>query len=390
MNLSFTEEQEMIRDSVRDYFSGAYNFDTHLARIRGRPDIDRACWRQMAELGWLGLGVPSELGGLGAGAEEAMLLMEGCGAALCAEPVRATAVLAAPLLGELGDDASPLARRVLEQAVAGEVSVSLAWTESPRGFVPLNVATKAGVDGAGGFHLSGQKVLVDGGGAAEWLIVPARVSGAEGDLDGISLFLVAGAAPGLTRVSATLLDGSHVADLFLDQVSVAGEALLGVSGQGGPALRAAAYRGMAATCAEAAGAIGKALQICREYLHQRHQFGKPLAAFQALQHRYVDLMMAEERSRSMATLAAIRVQERNFDVGDSMRDLHLAKMIIGRSARLVGAQGIQLHGGMGMAQEYPIGHYYRKLLCCDAAFGTADDHQALLASAGWNSPVRVN
>ncbi|MDT4830450.1 Acryloyl-CoA reductase (NADH) [compost metagenome] len=186
-----------------------------------------------------------------------------------------------------------------------------------------------------------------------------------------------GAAEGLVRSGAPLADGTRSADIaFQDTPATACLA-------SGPAAEAlllrAVYRGLAATCAAALGAMERALEICRDYLHERSQFGKPLAALQVLQHRYVDMLIAAERARSMTLLAALRADQAAAGDAEARRDLSLAKLTVGRSARHVGGQAIQLHGGMGMAYEYPIGHYYRKLLCCDAAFGSQDDHLALLA-----------
>ncbi|MEJ8821276.1 acyl-CoA dehydrogenase family protein [Variovorax humicola] len=388
MNFTLSDEQTMIRDSVRDYFEGAYDFAAHAQRVRQRRGLDPARWQAMAELGWLGLAVPQDAGGLGAGAQEAMLLMEGAGAALCIEPLLATAVLAAPLLaGAVG-----VAAQVLPAVLAGQQSLALAWAESHHGFDPLAVRTTVQRQAEGGFVLHGHKVLVDNGGDADWIVVPARAMAATnktgiqapGDapqdrLGGISLFLVPGNARGLTRVSVPMVDGAWAADLSLDGVALDAGHLIGAWGQGGAALRAAVYRGLAANCAEALGAIGRAIGQCRSYLHERRQFGQPLANFQALQHRFADLLIAEERARSMTLVAAIRAHEGRFDDPESLRDLSLAKLTVGRAARLVGAQAIQLHGGMGMACEHPVGHCYRKLLACDAAFGTPDEHVALLA-----------
>ena len=381
MNLTLSDEQEMIRDSVHDYFTDAYDFETHLKRVAAGRDngIDRARWQAMAELGWLGLTAPDAAGGLGAGPEETMLLMEGAGAALCIEPLLPTVALGVPLLAKAveGSPAADALTRVME----GQASVALAWTESAHGFAPLSVTTTAQVTGDGTYRLDGYKVLVANGADADWIIIPARTGGSSiTDADGISLFLVPRDTAGLTATPVRMLDGSRSADLALAQVDVPASHLIGQPGQGGKLLTAAVYRGLAASCAEALGAMRRSLEICKTYLHERQQFGKPLAAFQALQHRYVEMLIAEERARSLTMLAAIRLRTGDLDDPETLRDLSLAKLGVGRSARMIGGNAIQLHGGMGMAYEYPIGHYYRKLLCCDAAFGSQDDHLALLAS----------
>lgn len=375
MNLNLSEEQEMIRASVFDYFSTAYGFDRHLERLAQSEPADRAAWQAMGELGWLGLTVPHNGGGLGLGPQETMLLMEGAGAALCTEPLLASAVLAAPLLA--GAAAGSPAALALEAAIAGQASLALAWTESDRGFAPLQIDTRAERDGQG-WRVSGRKTLVDNGAQADWLVVTAHGEA------GLALLLVQAGADGLTRAGAPLADGTHSADLVFQNTPVA--ACLASGQDAETLLLRAVYRGLAASCAAALGAMERSLEICRDYLHERSQFGKPLAALQVLQHRYVDMLIAAERARSMTLLAALRADEAAAGDAEARRDLSLAKLTVGRSARHVGGQAIQLHGGMGMAYEYPIGHYYRKLLCCDAAFGSQDDHLALL-SEGLAVPV---
>lgn len=367
MNLTLSEEQEMIRESVFDYFSSAYTFDRHLGRLKNSKRPDAAAWRKMSELGWLGLTVPESDGGLGLGPQETMLLMEGAGAALSVEPLLSTAVVAAPLLAGV-----PAAAPALEATLAGQASLALAWSEGDRGFTPLQIATRA-VNEDQVWRISGSKILVDNGADADWIVVSA-------DSDsGVVLLLVDGRAEGLTRAGAPLADGSHCADLVFEDVTAI--ACLAEGSHAEAQLLRAVYRGVAATCAEALGAMEQSLRICRDYLHERTQFGKLLAAQQVLQHRYVDMLMSAERARSMTLLAAISADKAAAGNAEARRDLSLAKITVGRSARHVGGQAIQLHGGMGMAYEYPIGHYYRKLLCCDANFGSQDDHLSLLTRA---------
>jgi len=370
MNLNLSEEQEMIRASVFNYFSTAYGFDRHLERLRQPERTDPAVWQAMGELGWLGLTVPQEDGGLGLGPQETMLLMEGVGAALSPEPLLASAVLAAPLLAGTAADASTAL--ALRAAIAGQASLALAWAETDRGFTPLCIATRVERDDQG-WRIDGRKTLVDNGAEADWLVVTACGE------DGVALLLVHGDAQGLTRVGAPLADGTRSADLVFENTPAV--ACLASGQKAETLLLRAVYRGLAASCAVALGAMERALEICCDYLHTRKQFGKPLAALQVLQHRYVDMLVAAERARSMTLLATLRADEAAAGNAEALRDLSLAKLTVGRSARHVGSQAIQLHGGMGMTYEYPIGHYYRKLLCCDAAFGSQDDHLALLSEA---------
>lgn len=372
MNLSLSDEQRMIRESVFDYFNASYDFDKHLARLGQGQAPDATRWRMMAELGWLGLSVSDDANGMGMGPQETMLLMEGVGASLNVEPLMATSVLAAPILAAT-QQSGDAARKALEAVLAGNASLALAWTESAEGFRPLDVqATAETADG--GFALSGQKVLVENGADATWIIVPARSA------QGLALLLVDGNAAGLQRTAVSMADGTWCADLRFGRVHVPAGHCLAQGTHAEALLLRAIYRGLAASCAQALGAMDRALAICRSYLHERSQFGQPLARFQVLQHRYVDMLIATERARSMTLLAAIRADEAGAGDADAQRDLSLAKLTVGRSARFVGGQAIQVHGGMGMAYEYPIGHYYRKLLCCDASFGSQDDHLSLLSA----------
>jgi len=322
--------------------------------------------------------VPEESGGVGAGQEEAMMLMQEAGAALCIEPLLATAVMSAPLLAQAASN--PIVSEALEATLEGRASLALAWSENHFGFRPLEIQTRAINQGNGRFVLSGEKVLVDNGATADWIIIPARTDDANPDdpLNGISLFVVSGNAQGLVRKPAQMVDGSWAADLSMDEMPVGEAQLIGEWGQGGAALQAAVYRGVAANCAQALGAMGRSLEICRDYLQERKQFGQTLNSFQALQHRYVDMLIAEERAKSMMLAATIRAAEQEFDRPESVRDFSLAQQVVGQAARMVGANAIQLHGGMGMCLEYPIGHYYRKLLYVDTAFGTPDDHLSQL------------
>ncbi len=375
MNLTLSDEQEMIRESVFDYFSNTYTFERHLERLKSQKRPDEAAWQAMSELGWLGLNVPESDGGLGLGPQEAMLLMEGAGAVLNTEPLLPTAILAAPLLA-----GNPAAAQALQATLAGQASLALAWAENNSGFAPLNITSRAVKDGQS-WRISGHKTMVDNGAEADWLVVSARHD------EGVVLLLVEGNASGLSRTGTRLADGSHCADLVFEDVTATTCLATGPAAE--TQLLRAVYRGLAAVCAEALGAMEKALEICRDYLHERSQFGKPLAMQQVLQHRYVDMLIAVERARSMTLLAALQADAAAAGDAHACRDLSLAKLIVGRSARHVGGEAIQLHGGMGMAYEYPIGHYYRKLLCCDNNFGSQDDHLTLLVAEEAPEPVEA-
>jgi alkylation response protein AidB-like acyl-CoA dehydrogenase len=380
MNLTLSEEQELIRESVADYFARAYSFDDYRRRLGGSEFFDARAWRDMAGLGWIGLAVSPERGGLGLGAQELGLILDGAGAALALEPLVAVAAMSAPLLAAACKNA--VVEEALAAIVAGERTAALAWSEPARGFEPLAIGTRIETVAGGGYAVTGRKTMVEHGGAADWLIVPGRLDrGMEGGADGeIALLLLPGEAEGIERTAVRMADGTQCADIALDGARAGADALLARGDEARDLLLAALHRGLAATCAQAVGAMRQALALCRDYLHERVQFGVPLASMQALQHRFAEMTMAFERAVSMATLASIQADAAPADA-QAAQDLRMAKYIVGQSARYVGAQAIQLHGGMGMTLEYPVGHYYRKLLCCDAALGSCEDHLGLLAGA---------
>ncbi|NYT61653.1 acyl-CoA dehydrogenase family protein [Alcaligenaceae bacterium] len=376
MNLVLTQEQQLIRDSVHDYLAGSYDFSAHFAQLDSKTALDAGRWNDMAQLGWLGINVSEGAGGIGGTAMDAWVVMEGLGASLCCEPVLSTAVLSAPLL-ETAAKNSAEAGKVLAQVLDGKTSVAFAHAESAWGTDFFDLDTVAEPLADGGYRISGKKTLVPGGAGAQWLIVPARIHGAaNGD---IGLFLVSGEASGLTRVGAPMLDGSWAADLVLDQVTVDVQAVLCLPEAGRGMLKQVMRRAISAQCAEAVGAMRAALAICKSYLLERRQFGKSLAEFQVLQHRYVDMCIAYERAYSMSLLAVDCV---DAPTSESDLDLSRAKVVVGQAARKIGGDAIQVHGGMGMTYEYPIGHYYRKLLLCDVQFGSADEHlQSLMETS---------
>src|SRR5699024_4970520 len=283
MNLTYSDEQEMIRSSVFDYFATDYTFEFYLERIQRADYPDPGIWQNMAELGWLGLMVSEDHGGLGLGPQEAFLLMEGAGAALNIEPLLSTAIVAAPLLARGADNAQ--VNNILTEVIAGQQTVALAWAEKPRGFAPTECTTTAADSGAaeGSWLINGKKILVDDGAGAQWLIVSAEHAGELG------LYLVAADSEGVSRTGTTLADGSPVADIEFTHAPAT--ICLATGTQAKELLLQAVYRGLSATCGEAVGAMDRVLEISRQYLHERKQFGKPLAAQQVLQHRFVDMQI---------------------------------------------------------------------------------------------------
>jgi alkylation response protein AidB-like acyl-CoA dehydrogenase len=226
--------------------------------------------------------------------------------------------------------------------------------------------------------LDGAKTLALAAPPAEWIVVSARTAGAPTDPDGISLFLLRREAPGVSMRPYRTVDGHSVADLVFSSVAVPDDQRLGVAGGAFAAIERVVDEAVAALCAEAVGAMERANEITLEYLKTREQFGQKIGKFQALQHRMVDLFMQAELSRSIMIAATIKLDE---GADDAKEMISAAKVHIGKAGKLVGMQGVQLHGGMGMTQEYPIGHYYRRLLAIETMFGNTAFHRARLVQA---------
>ncbi len=369
MDFSLSPEQALFKDSVERFVRDAYPFEKRCRIIAGEDGFSREMWSQFAELGWLGVAVPEALGGSGGSATEVMIVMEAFGRGLVVEPFLSSVILG----GRLAEFGGMAAQRqaLLPDLAQGRLILAFAYAEPQSGYDPFDVETTASEDG-GGYRIEGLKRLVLHAQAADKIIVSARTAGSSRDRDGISLFLVARDAEGLSRRDYRTLDGGRASDLTLEDVRVDGEALLGAPDQALPVIETAIDHAVAALCAEAVGAMAAALEATNDHLKIRRQFGRPLGDFQVLQHRMVDMFMACEEARSMAYMATCKLGD--GDAGARQKALSAAKARIGKAGRFIGGQAVQLHGGMGMTDELIIGHYFKRLVMIDTLFGNADYH----------------
>jgi alkylation response protein AidB-like acyl-CoA dehydrogenase len=365
MDFALDEMQTMIKDSVARWAEKEYDFEKR-RKLAAESGFSEDHWRLFAEMGWLGAGLSEEDGGLGGGAEEAAILAEEFGKVLLLEPYLAVAVLATQCLLGTGNDA---ARALVPEIAAGETRVVLAHEEVRAMGVLSHVATTASTDGA----INGVKTLVIGAPFAAKLIVSARTGGDTRDTNGIALYLVDVDAPGVEKRDYRLSDGQRASEITFKGAK--GE-LIAVDGF--PALDRAYAHAIVILAAEAVGAMERAMWITRDYLKTRKQFGRTLNEFQALQHRMADILIELELARS-----ALYKALGQLDADPAERRLVLAalKVQLGKSTRFVGAQAIQLHGGIGVTEEYSIGHYFKRLILVDSQFGTSAQHQKLLAKA---------
>jgi alkylation response protein AidB-like acyl-CoA dehydrogenase len=300
---------------------------------------------------------------------------EALGAALVVEPYFASTVLAGQAIAAAGNPTQCAA--LLPPLVSGEMIYTLAHTEADAGADLAWVASSARLEG-GRWLLSGRKTGVPAAPWADAFVVAARTAGAAGERRGIGLFVVPAGAPGLRVDAYPRYDGARAGELQLDAVAVDAAAALGDPAAGFAALERAVDMATVAACADALGAMTAVLSKTGEYLATRRQFDAPLASFQVLQHRLVDMFAAVEASRSMLLLAALQAD--NPVPGERARAVSAAKVAIGERARYVAQQGVQLHGGVGMTEELDIGHYFRRLTLFQHAFGGSDHHLQRFAS----------
>ncbi|MGH7126722.1 MAG: acyl-CoA dehydrogenase family protein [Stellaceae bacterium] len=377
MDFDLTEEQRLLQESVGKLVADEYDFEKRKAYAKEPAGYSEARWAQYAELGLLGLPFPEHLGGSGGTPVETMIVMEAFGRGLVLEPYLASVVLGGGLLRLAG---SPAQQQALMPAVAkGKLRLAFAHGERQARYDLSDVATTAQAAG-GGYILNGQKGVVLHGDSADRLIVSARTAGAQRDAEGISLFLVDTRANGVTIQGYPTVDGLRAAEIGFREVKLEADAIVGVKDQGLPVISRVVDIATAAVCAEAVGAMTALHELTVEYLKTRKQFGVPIGSFQALQHRAVDMLVALEQARSMAYLATMMADSE--DALERRRMISAAKVQVGRSARFVGQQAIQLHGGIGMTMEYKAGHYFKRLSMIDTLFGDADHHLAMVASAG--------
>ncbi|ACR29652.1 acyl-CoA dehydrogenase family protein [Burkholderia glumae] len=367
MDFTFSEEQQQFADALRRYLDERYGFDARQAIVASAAGVSAGQWRAFAELGLTALPVPEACGGLGGGTVDMLVAMQALGAALVVEPYWATAVGVEALRIAASGHAADAA--LLERAAAGDAVLAVAFDEPGARYELDTIDTRAEPDGDG-FRLDGTKAVVRHGAQAHAWIVPARQP------DGtIALFVVERGAAGATADDYRTIDGQRAATLRF----AATPARRIVDGtHGAAALERIADYGIVLLCAEALGALDALNRATLDYTKTREQFGMPIARFQVLQHRMVDMLIQTEQARSLTYLAAVRYADANADL--RRRAVSAAKARIGQAARFVGQQAIQLHGGMGMTQEVAAAHLFKRLAIIETTLGDVDHHLARFAA----------
>jgi len=365
MNFDFSEEQNLIRDSIAKWAAAEYDFDKRRAALKA-PDGWRKNWATIAELGLLAAPLPEAHGGLGGGPLDVFVVMEEVGKALVVEPYVQTVVLGAGALKLAGSEAQQSEH--LPAIASGERIVAFAQAEPKSRWALNDVSTTAKKDGAG-YVLNGQKSVVIGGPQADHLLVSARTGGAERDAKGISLFLIPKSLSGVSTRDYPTVDDFSASEIYFENVALGREHLIGAEGEALSTIEQIVDEANAALCAEAVGTLRLQHSLTLEYTRTRKQFGRAIGEFQVIQHRLVDMFMEVEQSMSMALLATLKL-----DTPERAKHVSAAKVQIGKAVRFVGQSAIQLHGGMGVTDEMRVGHYFKRATMIDAQFGNADHH----------------
>jgi pimeloyl-CoA dehydrogenase len=375
MNFELNEEQSALQDSLARVLGSRYAFEQRRALVASGQPHDAGAWRALAELGVTALPLPQAHGGFGGGARDLLPVMQALGRALSLEPFLGSVVLAATAVRLAAGD--ELQSELLPGVAGGESMPAWAHDEPAGRHAPLWVETRA-TQSAGRWVLNGSKGPVLGLGLARQIVVSARVAGAPGDPQGCCLFLVDAGAPGVGVRTFRLVDDSAAGELQLRDAAAVPMHDPQDSGRARSAIEGTLAAGIAAACADMAGAMQGAFDLTMDYLRTRKQFGRFIGENQALRHRAADMLVSLEMARSMAIGAAIAADDPHGE--DSARDLVRAKLSVGRHARALAHGAIQLHGGIGMTEEYAAGHYLRRIHVLDQLFGDSEAQAARLAA----------
>ncbi|HJR22999.1 MAG TPA: acyl-CoA dehydrogenase family protein [Dongiaceae bacterium] len=365
---AYTDEQRLLKESLERFRQQDYAFEKRKGLLAKLGAKDDPVWAQFAELGWLAAILPEEHGGLGGSHADLALLMEQFGRGLVTSPFVPTVVVGATALRLAGSEAQK--SEILPGIAEGRTRLALAYLEAPGQLDPSIVTTRARSHGDG-FIISGHKIVALYANVADHVLISARMFGQPGDHQGISLFVVPANAKGLAIDAYRTHDDGWASDLHFDQVHVQADALVGSAGSALGTIEGALDAGAAALCAEAVGAMWSLHDMTLDYIKVRKQFGAAIGSFQAIQHRMVNMYMKCQLAQSMALAGMAAL---NSGETARRRAVSAAKVQVGRAARQVGEDAIQLHGGIAMTDEYAAGHYFKRLTMIRLMFGDEEYH----------------
>jgi len=374
VDLSFTEVQTMLRDSVEKFISNDYDFERRQQYAASDPGYSPEVWQAFAEMGWTAVPFAEDDGGFEGGPIELMVMMQQFGRGLIVEPYLANIILAGGILRRVASDSQKT--QWLHPIISGELQATVAFAEPQSRYDLANIGTSA-VQNGDDWIINGTKGVVPNGGNSGLLIVPARTSGNSTDRDGITLFAVGGMADGVLRNSYPTVDGHQAAEIELNNVRVESDAVLGEVDHGFDTLETVIGEATLAVCAEAVGIMQTLTEKTVEYSRSREQFGVPIGSFQALQHRMVDMLTACEQSYSLllwACMANANGGNGGNSGDEAQRAISAIKYQVGTAGKKVGQEAVQLHGGMGVTWDLDIAHYFKRLTTIGQMFGSADWH----------------
>ena len=368
MDFSFNEEQTLIQRQVAQFIQRDYEWEKRQALAKSELGFSSENWKLFADLGWLGISLSEESGGFGGSALETMIIMEEFGKGLVVEPFLETIVLCAGLIDSCGNKDQK--SEILKKVISGEMHLALGFVEPQSRFNLADVITEAKKKGDG-FVLNGFKSVVMNGPSANNIIISARISGKQSEEEGISLFVVDPKLEGVSLRNYPTVDGRRASEITLENVDVTSSCLLAEEGKGFKELEKAIDSATLAICAEAIGAMEVLYKTTVEYTKIRKQFGQAIGKFQVLQHRMVDMFMEYEQSKSLLYMATIKQAEK---AEDSKKAISGLKYQVGKAAKFIGQQAVQLHGGMGVTDELNVGHFFKRLTTIITIFGNTDYH----------------
>ncbi|WP_422006751.1 acyl-CoA dehydrogenase family protein [Pyruvatibacter mobilis] len=374
MDFSFSEEQNLLRNTVERFVQENYEFEKRRKIVAADNGWNRDTWTQIAELGLLAAPFSEEQGGLGGGPIDTMLVMEEFGKGLVVDPYLPTVVQAG---GFLRRGTAAQIEEHIPGIIGGESVWAFAYAEPQSRYNLADVTTTAKKDGDG-FVINGSKAVVLAGPWADKLIVTARTAGGQRDANGITVFIVDKGATGVSTRDYPTVDGSRASEITFENVKVGADAVIGDVDNGLPLVELISDESIAALSAEACGCMKMLVDDTVEYCKTRKQFGVPIGKFQVLQHRMVDMFMNHEQSVSITYMVNLKLGE---DEAERKKAASAAKVQIGKAGRFVGQQAVQLHGGMGMTDELRVGHYFKRLTMIDTQLGNVDFHLKRYADA---------
>ncbi len=368
MDFTYTETQDMLRDTLARFLADTYGFEARQKRLASEDGRDPGVWKALAtELGILGAPFTESHGGLDGGHLENAIMMEEFGKVIATEPYLQTVVIGGGALKAVG---GAQADAHIPAIISGEMIIAFAYAEPQGRYDLANLRTTAKKDGAS-YVLNGHKGVVIAAPWATHLLVTARTGGSQREAAGVSLFLIDAKSSGITRRDYACVDGFRASEVYFENVAVPADALLGSEGEGLSLIDQIVDEAAVGICAEACGAMAVMQTMTVEYAKQRQQFGQPIARFQVLQHRMVDMFMEVEQSRSMTLMATLKL---DLPATERMAAVSACKSKVAKGAKFVGQSAIQTHGGIGITQELAVGHYFKRATIFEGQFGSADHH----------------